>query len=322
MANEAVGYICVIIAIAFFGSNWVVAKKVPSGDGVFFQWAMCIGILIVGIFTQMIAGASNQTLIYLEPFALLGGAIWCTGNMLCVPVIQMIGLSLGPGIWGIGNMVMGWLTGTFGFFGLASDRNNVKIFWLNCVGAVLTALSVPFYAFIKTSTKEERAAAEEAKKKEEGGEGEKSENTPKAVEMSDKSEKSNENAENKTDLTKAPETEVKEDGPKEEEKQEFKEVEEESPIFIMIKAWPKWVQMIVGVILAVVAGVLFGSAFDPSKYLQDNGKASPEGIDYVLAHFLGIFLASNMYFICYIILFQNKPFIYKQTILPAMMSGM
>ena len=55
-------------------------------------------------------------------------------------------------------MIMGWLTGTFGFFGLKSDKDTINIFWLNCLGAALSALSVPFYALIKTSTKGYRGA--------------------------------------------------------------------------------------------------------------------------------------------------------------------
>ena len=45
---------------------------------------------------------------------MLGGFLWCTGNMMCGPVINLIGLSMGLLIWGSFNMVCGWASGTFG----------------------------------------------------------------------------------------------------------------------------------------------------------------------------------------------------------------
>lgn len=44
-------------------------------------------------------------------------------------------------------------------------------------------------------------------------------------------------------------------------------------------------------------------------------------LDYVFAHFSGIFLASNLYFIIYIIIMKNQPKIYPQVILPGIVSG-
>lgn len=51
-----------------------------------------------------------------QNLAMLGGFLWCTGNMLCGPVINLIGLSMGLLIWGSCNMVCGWASGTFGNF--------------------------------------------------------------------------------------------------------------------------------------------------------------------------------------------------------------
>ncbi|KAL7721802.1 Transmembrane protein [Entamoeba marina] len=317
--NEVLGYICVIVALR--SSQLVMVS--------FFQWVMCIGILIVGIFTTMINGSFNDGTIYFEPFAMLGGFIWTTGNLFCVPVLQMIGLSLGPGIWGVGNMVMGWLTGTFGWFGVAADKDNVSIFWLNCIGAFLAACSVPFYAMIKSMSRKEQRERK-AKKLEE------KEKKKNETEMIDSKPSDTNNVEDdkkssseQSDKQTAPETnehadsdDVAVDEDVKEDEEEKKKDDDESPIFALIQSLPKWLQRILGVILAVVAGALFGSAFNPAKYLQDNGKGSPEGIDYVLPHFLGIFFSSSLYFVCYIIWFRNKPFVFKQTILPGMLSGM
>ena len=37
---------------------------------------------------------------------------------MVVPIVQMIGLSLGLLLWGTANLIMGWSSGTFGLFGL------------------------------------------------------------------------------------------------------------------------------------------------------------------------------------------------------------
>ncbi|EKE40556.1 hypothetical protein ENUP19_0083G0083 [Entamoeba nuttalli] len=306
--NVLLGYICVIIAVLFFGSNFTVTKKFPTGDGIFFQWVMCVGILLVGIFTMLFNGVLNDGPVIFEPFAMLGGLIWCTGNLFCIPIIQLIGLSLGPGIWGVANMVMGWLTGTFGWFGLNSDKENIKIFWLNCVGAVLVGCSVPGYALIKTSPKPEHKIEEKTT----------SQNSYELDEtlVSDDEEI---NEDSTTQIIIEDENFIESENKEEYNNKKIKE--KESPISLLLKSMPKYLQMVVGVICSLIAGILFGSAFNPSKYLQDNRLSSPNGVDYVFSHFVGIFLASTLYFIIYIIIFRNKPFIFKQTILPGIISG-
>ncbi|ELP86432.1 hypothetical protein EIN_031430 [Entamoeba invadens IP1] len=298
--NDVVGYISVLIAILCFGSNWVVVKKFPSGDGFFLQWMMCIGILIIGTFTMLIRATTQGGPIYFEPFAMLGGALWCTGNILCVPVLQMIGLSLGPAIWGIGNMITGWVTGTFGLFHLHSDKDDIKIFWLNCVGVVLVALSVPLYAFIQTKVKksDDKTLQQENE-------------TEKEV-LSQPLVLPPEGSSIPRELPSSSSLEIK----------EHPIEQEESPIFVILQKLPTIPKKILGVSLALIAGVFFGSNFDPPKYLQDNGLFSPNGLDVVLAHFLGIFITSTIYFICYAICFRNKPFMYRETAVPGMISGM
>ena len=61
-----------------------------------------------------------------QPVAMLGGLLWATGNMMCVPVIKLIGLSMGLLIWGSTNMLMGWASGQFGLFGLKSQAGEVR----------------------------------------------------------------------------------------------------------------------------------------------------------------------------------------------------
>jgi len=145
---EWVGYaVCAYAGVAF-GSNFVPVKRYDAGDGVFFQWVLCSAIFIVGFIVNAIRDFPD-----FQPLAMLGGFLWATGNMMAVPIIQCIGLSLGLLLWGLSNLLMGWSTGTFGWFGL--HHQTVPIPALNYVGAGLAVVSGVLFAFIRPNKDEE-----------------------------------------------------------------------------------------------------------------------------------------------------------------------
>ncbi|KAF5923447.1 hypothetical protein HPG69_006618 [Diceros bicornis minor] len=86
---------------------------------------------------------------------------------------------------------------------------------------------------------------------------------------------------------------------------------------------------IVGCSLAVISGILYGSTFVPIIYIKDHSKrndsiyagASQYDLDYIFAHFSGIFLASTVYFLAYCIAMKNNPKLYPEAILPGFLSG-
>ncbi|XP_024601957.1 transmembrane protein 144 isoform X3 [Neophocaena asiaeorientalis asiaeorientalis] len=86
---------------------------------------------------------------------------------------------------------------------------------------------------------------------------------------------------------------------------------------------------LVGCSLAVISGILYGSTFVPIIYIKDHSKrndsiyagASQNDLDYVLAHFSGIFLASTVYFLAYCIAMKNNPKLYPKAVLPGFLSG-
>lgn len=45
MNNSVLGYIGVAVAVLFFGSNFIPIKKYETGDGVFFQFVVCMGTI-------------------------------------------------------------------------------------------------------------------------------------------------------------------------------------------------------------------------------------------------------------------------------------
>jgi len=87
-------------------------------------------------------------------FAMLGGAMWCTGNVLVVPIMRMIGFSLGICVWGAINLVAGWCSGRFGILGVSQEH--VTNSALNVVGALICCMSVFFYSQVKPSLENEK----------------------------------------------------------------------------------------------------------------------------------------------------------------------
>jgi hypothetical protein len=86
------GYAAIVVAAIFFGSNYVPVKKYPTGpDGMYFQWMLCTGILIVGFFTLPL----QSDFPVLAPSGFLGGGLWATGNLMVVPIINRVGLAIG-----------------------------------------------------------------------------------------------------------------------------------------------------------------------------------------------------------------------------------
>jgi len=157
MTNIGLGFVPAAIAVVFFGSNFVPVKKFDTGDGVFFQWVMCTAIWIAGLIVQLIQGSPP-----FQPLAMLGGVLWCTGNIMAVPIVQMIGLSLGLLLWGTSNLVMGWASGTFGLFGL--QRQTVPFPALNYIGVVFAVGSIAVFVFVKSDTSKQPKLREENEK--------------------------------------------------------------------------------------------------------------------------------------------------------------
>ncbi|XP_073500891.1 transmembrane protein 144 isoform X2 [Phyllobates terribilis] len=86
---------------------------------------------------------------------------------------------------------------------------------------------------------------------------------------------------------------------------------------------------IIGSLMAVGAGVLYGSSFVPVLYIKDHSKnhesiyagSSQFDLDYVFAHFSGIFITSTVYFLIYCAVMKNHPKVYPEAILPGFISG-
>ncbi|XP_007245581.3 transmembrane protein 144b isoform X2 [Astyanax mexicanus] len=85
-----------------------------------------------------------------------------------------------------------------------------------------------------------------------------------------------------------------------------------------------------GCIIAVLSGLMFGSAFVPILYIKHHATsnssifigASQNDLDYCSSHTTGIFLTSTVYFAIYCIAMKNRPRIYPRAILPGFLTGL
>ena len=288
--TELLSYFCCAISVIFYGSNYVVVKKFPTGDGMFFQFTLTLGIFITALFLEFVTNPTHE----FYPFAMLGGVIWTTGNLLTVPVIQTIGISLGLSIWGISNLAMGWLTGTFGLFGI--DPQSVNNQTLNVIGALLACISVPFYGFIKSM-----------------------EPVKKNTDTKSLLHKQNNSSTSSDDEHEYEKKKENDDENQKDEEQGNQNIE--FRFSQVLERLPPIVKRSIGVVLALIIGLFFGSNFTPPQYLIDHNYGPETQYSYLFSHACGIFITGTIYFIAYSIIKMNKPIFYPQTFLPGIVSG-
>jgi len=261
-----VGYLCVAISGICFGSNFVPVKwfEKQIGDGIFFQWVFCSAVWFCGFVVYWCRDFPP-----FQTFVLLGGFLWCTGNILTVPIIRCIGLSLGMLLWGLLNLIMGWLSGSLGWFNLKPEK--VEIPWLNILGGLLAMASGIFFALISKNNPE----------------------TEKHIQEFDHDANS------------------------------FKSDDLLNHNGDFIDRLQPLQKRIVGVIMSVIAGLLYGTSFVPVQNVIDNcPKCSQSQIDYVFSHFCGIYISSTFYMLLYCLIMKNTPVIPVEIAFPAFLSGL
>lgn len=148
------GYVSCGVAVFFYGSNFVPVKKIHTGDGLFFQWVLCAAVWCTSLVANIILKSPA-----FWPLAMLGGAIWATGNITVVPIVKTIGLSLGLLIWASFNLLIGWASSRFGWFGIEAEV--VANPTLNYSGAGLCLLSALIFFFIKSDVNGQPSSTEE-----------------------------------------------------------------------------------------------------------------------------------------------------------------
>lgn len=296
---QYVGYICCLIAVIFYGSNFVPVKKYSTGDGMFFQWVLCSGIFLESVVIQLV----QQSEFY--PIVMLGGMTWATGNLCVVPVFKTIGMGLGMSLWGTCSLLVGWASGKFGWFG--NDVDNISKPGMNYAGAGLAFASIILYLFVKSDDgasfdQEIDVSDEEARLvgNSRGSINESSRTSPSYQSSTDVLvfNKTINDAMNKSE-------------------------DEEADERMAIEDWSPTSKRMLGAILSLLSGICYGLNFAPAIHVMDEDKInhSQNGLDYVFAHCTGIYITSSVFFYGYCAYNKNKPKVYPKVILPGIISG-
>uniref|UniRef100_A0A0B6ZYG4 EamA domain-containing protein n=1 Tax=Arion vulgaris TaxID=1028688 RepID=A0A0B6ZYG4_9EUPU len=293
---EYVGYIGTIVAVVMYGSNFVPIKKFYTGDGIFFQWVLCCGIFMVGVVVQLV----RQSTFY--PLVMVGGAVWTTGNLCVVPIFKTIGMGIGMSTWSAFLLIVGWASGRFGLFDTKADM--ITNSYMNYAGVILAFGSILLYVVVKN----EVSGSTDLKTQVNIDELNPPSPRPSSINDSriivddrtniivfDRNNSLNEKSSNKAAT----------------ESDDRMYIEDLSPIK----------KKIIGTSLAIFSGIMYGTQFVPTSYVQDHYGGSSNGLDFVFAQFCGIYVTSSVYFFIYCAIKTNKPKVYPEVILPGILSG-
>jgi hypothetical protein len=331
------GLTAVAACILLFGVFPLPTKAYRTGDGVLFQFFMCCGIFVVGIVTHFVQCRTGRNEGFpldvvqpscpqFEPMSAIGGAIWCTSNMLLVPLVKCIGVGLCMMVWGMAEMMAGWATGRFGLFGLAAEPVTSDV--LNSAGVALALLSLVILAAVQPALSD-------------GGGGETTTRVPadKVALLEVETEMDAAGAAAAGGDRSAPllppaspsEQAVVND-PAAAAAAAAAHIDEHGyDVTVYLTARQKRVG---GILFSLVAGLLSGSTFTAPEYVVDSvlrysgplagspfPGASTTLLDHVYSHFTGIFLASAVYFFVYCVVSRNRPWISAPLLLPSFISG-
>ncbi|CAE7713359.1 TMEM144, partial [Symbiodinium sp. KB8] len=104
---------------------------------------MCAGILMVGFVSSLIFGnfgmANHECLLIIE-----GGALWALSNYLVLPVVKLLGIGPGFSLYHFVNLVVGYVIGRFGIFGMESLHGNVKVCDAGCALVLVSFILMVF----------------------------------------------------------------------------------------------------------------------------------------------------------------------------------
>ncbi|XP_033742100.1 transmembrane protein 144-like [Pecten maximus] len=234
---------------------------------------------------------------------MVGGVLWETGNIMVVPIIKTIGLGLGLCIWGMVNLLSGWATGRFGLFGITKEIPDNPT--MNYVGVAVAVSSAVVFSFVKSTIQPPSDS-----------------DTTEQDEDSDALVSSTFGNPNDSLYST---TTGQEDLLFNRPAKSINGLRHDSTDGTLLDRLSPNMKRLVGIVLSVISGALYGQIFTPTLYVQSNSQsypsASKNGLDYVFACFCGIYLSSTVYFCIYALVRRNKPRVYPRVIVPGIISG-
>ncbi|VDO77780.1 unnamed protein product [Haemonchus placei] len=133
--NTAFGLISATLATALYGSCYVPVRWFEAGDGMYFQWLMCIGQLLAGV---GFLALTDWPPIY--PLAMLGGMFFAVGNALTITIMDGIGMAVGSLLWNTVTCVIGWAVSRFGLFGSLKKVPYDNV--MNIIGVIVVCVGI------------------------------------------------------------------------------------------------------------------------------------------------------------------------------------
>ena len=305
----------------------------------FFQWTLASGIFIMGVLMLFFQCAQNEgqgadkvnggtggpSCPSLQPLSMLGGVLWASGNIMTVPIVKTIGLSMGLLTWGMASMIMGWASARFGILGVYKQA--ISSSSLNTVGVLVAVASMVVFAFIRPTV--EKAGGKGGKRG--GGDAEGSLLGDDEVDSAYAGLYS-------TGINAGDDVGAlaRSGGGEEEDEKDWTD------------ALSPGAKKLFGFGASVLAGLLYGVNFNPPTYVanhscefapgcststpptcdwqpNDSGcyhYASSSAKDHIFSHFTGIWLSATLYFVLYAAATKNTPRIYGASTLPGIVSGM
>lgn len=303
------GYIAAIVAALFFGSNYVPMKKFPVGDGFFFQWVMSCGILMIGIASLAINREGTFVV-----SGILGGALWSLGNALVIPILQLIGLGMGLLVWSGTSLILGYIVGRLGLFGLEAEA--VKYWYLSYIGLGFAVLALLIFFFVKPTLKDDAASPSTSRKSSsvvEGSDGEEDTDTDKIfVDVEAEPEEV-------FVLYRAADIQHPVWRPL------FKHIPDHWQIQFQRKIkYAKPFGKVFGVLMSILSGCAFSVTLVPYKLWNQDLEArniTPGLVDFLFCYTTGIFTMSSAILLLYLLL-AYPPAIYPKATLPSLLCGM
>ncbi|KAK6028154.1 hypothetical protein OSTOST_05804, partial [Ostertagia ostertagi] len=145
------GLVSATLATALYGSCYVPVRWFEAGDGMYFQWLMCIGQLLAGVGVLALTGWPP-----IYPLALCGGMFFAIdyglslielfeGNALTITIMDGIGMAVGSLLWNTVTCIIGWAVSRFGLFGSLKkvpydNVMNIIGVVVVCIGAILLTI--------------------------------------------------------------------------------------------------------------------------------------------------------------------------------------
>jgi glucose uptake protein GlcU len=140
-------YLAAFVAAIAFGVQYTPVKRHAIHDGSLFQWAMCSGIGLTGFVIALLSGDLENGC---PRLVVLGGALWALSNYAVIPLVKILGIGLGFSLYHFVNLVVGYLTGRLGFFGVRPLQQKFDGSLHICdLGCFLVAVSFVVIIFVE-----------------------------------------------------------------------------------------------------------------------------------------------------------------------------